>query len=399
VTWELPVAQGWAGCVEPRVGAWLCGRGRRGNISCGFIGGGFCTEKSMSSAAENGEEKVVGVGIVFDDGATGLMVESLVPGSGADVCGDVLPGDELLTIDGRDVTGQKAAAIAKLVAGPVGSTIVLTLRRRPADAAAAEKEGAGQGDEEECEIKVVEIVRIEFSIDEQHFVPWTEVVDAAKPPPGKGWAQGAGKLFAGVAPLQGSLMQQMKNLQTSVQKNPLFENISSKAHMVRQSATSAVLPVLKTMQPSLLPASDPRPKDYCMHLYTHPDKYVIMPPTSPPVLPGESARQALVIERASVAVQWVSVEEAEEIIRGKAKMDILGVLGIAQLQHGSYLLVITARQVVGFMPYGLVYRITQTSIRALGGASKSAMPQVLPLHSCPPNNSHTSPTPAQHQPT
>ena len=353
----------------------------------------------MSSAAENGEEKVVGVGIVFDDGATGLMVESLVPGSGADVCGDVLPGDELLTIDGRDVTGQKAAAIAKLVAGPVGSTIVLTLRRRPADAAAAEKEGAGQGDEEECEIKVVEIVRIEFSIDEQHFVPWTEVVDAAKPPPGKGWAQGAGKLFAGVAPLQGSLMQQMKNLQTSVQKNPLFENISSKAHMVRQSATSAVLPVLKTMQPSLLPASDPRPKDYCMHLYTHPDKYVIMPPTSPPVLPGESARQALVIERASVAVQWVSVEEAEEIIRGKAKMDILGVLGIAQLQHGSYLLVITARQVVGFMPYGLVYRITQTSIRALGGASKSAMPQVLPLHSCPPNNSHTSPTPAQHQPT
>jgi hypothetical protein len=327
----------------------------------------------MSSAAENGEQKIVGVGIVFDDAAKGLVIESLVPGGGAEVCGDVLPGDELLTVDGKDVTGEKAAAIAKQVAGPVGSTVFFTLRRRLAEAAVSEKEGAGKG-EEVWEIKAVEIVRIEFSIDDQHYVPWTEVVDAAKAPLGKGW-------FAGVAPLQGSIMKQMKimqtSVQTSVQTSTLFENISSKANMVRQSATSAVLPVLKTMQPSLLPASDPRPKDYCMHLYTHPDKYVILPPTSPPVLPGESARQALVVDRASMAVQWVSVEDAEEVIRGKAKMDILGVLGIAQLQHASYLLVITARQVVGVMPHGLVYRVTSTSMRVLGAGSKSAGPLEL----------------------
>jgi hypothetical protein len=78
-----------------------------------------------------------------------------------------------------------------------------------------------------------------------------------------------------------------------------------------------------------------------------------------------------------MAVQWVSVEEAEEVIRGKAKMDILGVLGIAQLRHASYLLVITGRQVVGVMPHGLVYRVTSTSMRVLGGADKSAGPLEL----------------------
>lgn len=202
------------------------------------------------------DQKVVGVGIVFDEGASTLIVESLVPQSGAAACGDVLPGDELLTIDGKDVTGKKAAAIAKLIAGPVGSMVVVTLRRRLPDrdeSGQANSEDR-QSDEGENEVKVVEIIRTEFSIDQQHFVPWTEVVDVAKAPADRGWAHGAGRLLAGVTPMQNSLMKQMKSLQTSmqssVQNNALFENISSKAIMVRQSATSAVLPVLKNMQPS-----------------------------------------------------------------------------------------------------------------------------------------------------
>ena len=281
---------------------------------------------------------VVGVGIVFDDAAKGLVIESLVPGSGA-ACGDVLPGDELLTIDGKDVTGKKAAAIAKLVAGPVNSTVVMTLRRRVGSACTAlSNEDAGEkagskGEEAESEVRVVEIERKHFDIDQEHFVPWTEVVDVAKAPLGHGWLHGAGRLWAGVAPMQGTVMQQMKNLQSSVQNNPLFENISSRATMVRQSATSAVLPVLKNMQPSSSAVSDPRPKDYCMHMYTHPDKYVIMPPALPPPGPGEPARRALVIERATVEAQFLPVEQAEEMTRGKAKVEIMGVLGIARLQH------------------------------------------------------------------
>ena len=116
------------------------------------------------------DDKLVGIGIVFNEEANCLLVESLVPGSGAEACGDVLPGDELLTIDGKDVTGQKAAAIAKLVAGPVESTVVITLLRRSGQRSEKEGEGADAHDtdaatpdsEHEHEIKVVEITRTDF---------------------------------------------------------------------------------------------------------------------------------------------------------------------------------------------------------------------------------------------
>jgi hypothetical protein len=112
-----------------------------------------------------------------------------------------------------------------------------------------------------------------------------------------------------------------------------------------------------------------------MHLYTHPDRYVVMPPSVPCLAPGGAPRQALVIERASRQVHCVSVEQAEDLTRGNAKVNIMGVLGIAHLQHASYLLVVTGRQVVGHMPHGLVYRVAQTGIRVLAPPSKGGMPQ------------------------
>ena len=88
--------------------------------------------------------------------------------------------------------------------------------------------------------------------------------------------------------------------------------------------TGAVLPILMNMQMQSSstggPLPDPRSKEYCMHLYTHPDMYVVMPPSSPPVAPGEAMRQALVIHRVSVQARFVGVEEAEEMTRGKAKV-------------------------------------------------------------------------------
>ena len=112
-----------------------------------------------------------------------------------------------------------------------------------------------------------------------------------------------------------------------------------------------------------------------MHLYTHPDRYVVMPPALPAIVPGEPPRQAIVIERVSHQVHCVNVEQAEEMTRGSAKVNIMGVLGIAHLQHASYLLVVMGRQVVGYMPHGLVYRVTQTGIRILSPPSKGAMSQ------------------------
>lgn len=74
--------------------------------------------------------KVVGVGIVFDESSLDrLRVESLVPGSGAARCGEILPGDVLLTVDGIDVAGRKVSDLAPMFAGPAGSTVILTLMR------------------------------------------------------------------------------------------------------------------------------------------------------------------------------------------------------------------------------------------------------------------------------
>jgi hypothetical protein len=172
-------------------------------------------------------------------------------------------------------------------------------------------------------------------------------------------------------------MKQIKSLQTTVQSNSLFENMSSKAMMVRQTATKAVLPVLKTIgHTSHPPIPDPHPKNYCMHLYTHPDKYVVMPPALPAPELHQPARQAIVIDRASVEVECLDVDHAQEMMRGKAKVSIVGLLGIARLQHASYLVVVTGRQVVGYMPHGLVYRVTHTAIRVLGPGSKAGISQV-----------------------
>jgi hypothetical protein len=58
------------------------------------------------------------------------LVESLVPGSGAEQCGEIFTGDELLTVDGVDVNGRQVADLAPIFMGPQGSTSILTLMRR-----------------------------------------------------------------------------------------------------------------------------------------------------------------------------------------------------------------------------------------------------------------------------
>eukprot|EP00960_Hanusia_phi_P072112 767704-Hanusia_phi.AAC.6 len=314
------------------------------------------------------EEKNVGVGIVFEEpvGASPLRIESLVPGSGADACGELKQGDELLTIDGVDVEGKSAADLAKHFQGPAGTTVILTLRRKDAE------------DEEkdvnlEDEVVVVEVPRIEFSIDGEQFVPWINFqqadADSARTRISEGIRKGADRLWAGVAPLQGSLMKQMKNLQTSVQNNALFENISNRAIMVKQVATSAALPVLKNIQREVTPQVDPKPKDYCMHLYTFPDKFVIMPPVLPVPSSKAAKREAIVIDRSSIEISCIAVEEAESMVRGKAKAEVMGVLGIANLMHASYLILCTGRQTVANLHCGVMYKVSSTSVRVLNKRS------------------------------
>eukprot|EP00960_Hanusia_phi_P058374 763867-Hanusia_phi.AAC.2 len=58
---------------------------------------------------------------------------NLVPGSGADACGELKQGDELPTIDGVEVEGKSAADLAEHFHGPAGSTVILTLRRKESE--------------------------------------------------------------------------------------------------------------------------------------------------------------------------------------------------------------------------------------------------------------------------
>lgn len=57
-----------------------------------------------------------------------LVVRSTPPGLGAASAG-VLPGDEILLIDGRDARAMRAAEVHRALSGEVGAPVKLTLVR------------------------------------------------------------------------------------------------------------------------------------------------------------------------------------------------------------------------------------------------------------------------------
>src|SRR5690606_4442600 len=74
------------------------------------------------------EGEYEGIGAYVDTTTTYLTITSPIPGSPAEKAG-LLPGDQIVAIDGEDMTGT-AAEVARLkVLGPAGSTVRLTIRR------------------------------------------------------------------------------------------------------------------------------------------------------------------------------------------------------------------------------------------------------------------------------
>jgi carboxyl-terminal processing protease len=61
-----------------------------------------------------------------------LTVTSPIPGSPAEKAG-LLPGDQIIAIDGEDMTGIDAEVVRLKVLGPAGSTVVLTVLRNGAN--------------------------------------------------------------------------------------------------------------------------------------------------------------------------------------------------------------------------------------------------------------------------
>jgi len=69
-----------------------------------------------------------GIGAWVDTSTEYLTIISPMPGSPAEEAG-LLSGDEVIKIDGEDMTGLDGSLVIRKVLGPAGSTVVLTIQR------------------------------------------------------------------------------------------------------------------------------------------------------------------------------------------------------------------------------------------------------------------------------
>ena len=69
-----------------------------------------------------------GIGAYVDTGGEYLTVISPIPGSPAEAAG-IRSGDQIIALDGEDMTGIDPELVRKKVLGPAGSTVVLTIQR------------------------------------------------------------------------------------------------------------------------------------------------------------------------------------------------------------------------------------------------------------------------------
>ena len=74
-----------------------------------------------------------GIGAWVDTSTEFLTIISPMPGSPAEEAG-LQPGDEVIKIDGEDMTGLDGSLVIRKVLGPAGSTVVLTIQREGAPA-------------------------------------------------------------------------------------------------------------------------------------------------------------------------------------------------------------------------------------------------------------------------
>jgi carboxyl-terminal processing protease len=69
-----------------------------------------------------------GIGAWVDTESTFLTIIAPIPGSPAEEAG-LLPGDEVVAVDGEDMTGTDASIVIRYVLGPAGTNVHLTIRR------------------------------------------------------------------------------------------------------------------------------------------------------------------------------------------------------------------------------------------------------------------------------
>jgi carboxyl-terminal processing protease len=88
----------------------------------------YMDPQTYQSANESLSGEYEGIGAWVDTTADYLTIISPIPGSPAESVG-LEPGDQIIAIDGEDMTGIDAELVRQRVLGPAGSTFVLTVAR------------------------------------------------------------------------------------------------------------------------------------------------------------------------------------------------------------------------------------------------------------------------------
>lgn len=88
----------------------------------------YMNPEDFEAANAGLEGEYEGIGAYVDTTTKYLTITSPIPGSPAEKAG-LLPGDQVIAIDGEDMTGIDAELARLKVLGPAGSTVVLTILR------------------------------------------------------------------------------------------------------------------------------------------------------------------------------------------------------------------------------------------------------------------------------
>lgn len=76
----------------------------------------------------NGEFEGIGATVSQDENSGALEIVRPLPGSPAEAAG-ILPGDQVVTVDGEDITDLDQSVIISMVRGPAGTDVVLGIER------------------------------------------------------------------------------------------------------------------------------------------------------------------------------------------------------------------------------------------------------------------------------
>lgn len=79
------------------------------------------------------EKEFVGVGIVFNQTKEGVLVQRVLPQSPAELSGKIEAGDVLVEIDGQFITDTNLQETLDKMRGPIGSQVVLTIKKPKGD--------------------------------------------------------------------------------------------------------------------------------------------------------------------------------------------------------------------------------------------------------------------------